>query len=367
MSIKTLIGILLFAIFFSSQLALSEVEVKGVATYTYEKKTLRKKRPTPKDYTAAQTKAVEAAWMQYTSGFNPAKMKNYMRWEDEIRKDISRYVISSIVVENQVDTSSLTITCVVKVKINDVALEAKLSALSASGNLSTGEGSLIVFVFTTRQIQSAKSFENKTTTVEGARTSSHSTESSSGDTVSREESSDVEESSGGTVERRSEALKYKLANDSISFEDIDSTMNAVLSPNGFEVSSYDDVVSICGGVERTVIESEFIFTNSMSRASRRSAINASRECDIGLFAVGTLDIGAPSIDSVTGNVVVTVSVRAGVSDITNRLPKRVASIGPIQASGWGTDEQSAGREALKAAATEAAKVIVDQLNAKGIN
>ena len=126
-------------------------------------------------------------------------------------------------------------------------------------------------------------------------------------------------------------------------------------------------MSECGGVEKTIIDKEFIENNAIQRKSRKSATDASRICDVKYLSVGTLDIGAPGRDSVTGNTLITVSVRAQVKNIEKRLPKTVASIGPIQASGTGSDEQVAGRNALKNAAIEAAKALVNQLNAKGLN
>jgi hypothetical protein len=154
---------------------------------------------------------------------------------------------------------------------------------------------------------------------------------------------------------------------SVNSADLDAAMSEILSPNGFEIIGYGDVVSECGGVEKTIIDAEFIEKNDIQRESQKSATDASRKCEVKYLSVGTLDIGAPGRDSVTGDTVITVSVRAQVKDIEKKLPKTVASIGPIQASGTGSDEQVAGRNALKNAAIEAAKALVNQLNAKGLN
>ena len=111
----------------------------------------------------------------------------------------------------------------------------------------------------------------------------------------------------------------------------------------------------------------FIGVNDdMSRRSRGSAIGASRDCEIRLFATGTIDIGVQDIDPVSGNRRVYVSVRGQVWNIDKRLPKKVTSVGPVQYAGLGPNDKVAMRNALTLAAEKAGREIVDQLNAKGI-
>ncbi len=144
-------------------------------------------------------------------------------------------------------------------------------------------------------------------------------------------------------------------------------MGEVLFTAGFEVVSYDDVVSECGGTERYVIADEFRESDEMSRPSRKGAIKASRECEVEIFATGTLDVGVQDTDSVTGNIAVWVNVRGQVWSIKKRLPRKIASVGPVQFKGEGPNDDVAKRNALILAAREASKAIVDQLNAKGIH
>ena len=99
----------------------------------------------------------------------------------------------------------------------------------------------------------------------------------------------------------------------------------------------------------------------------KSAIKGSRDCEVSYFAVGTLDVGVQDTDPVTGDKRVYVSVRGQVWNIDKRLPKTVASVGPVQYSGLGPDDAVAKRNALALAAKEVAKTIVHQMNAKGLN
>ena len=52
--------------------------------------------------------------------------------------------------------------------------------------------------------------------------------------------------------------------------------------------------------------------------------------------------------------------------LPEELPKKVASVGPIQYAGLGPDQIVAQRNALILAAREASKSLVDQMNAKGL-
>ncbi|CAM8343585.1 hypothetical protein MCEMOHM34_00741 [Candidatus Methylopumilus universalis] len=359
---KFIFGILFIFLLSFNAYADGPAERKGVATTIFTSGS----KPSDNEIKEAQDKAVAAAWDSYTAEFNSSKMKQYMLVKDDIKKNMKDYLISFVLIENQVNKDSKTITSIVKVKINESALDSKLSILSAAGQRASGEGSTIAFIFMVRQLDSTTVFKDKETSITQKKTAKKSTDSMKGDTDSLATDSFDKTTSGGSIEKKSATLKYRLLNNSVSSKDIESSMNSVLSPNGFEVSSYDDIVAECGGTPRNKIEKEFIETNDMSVETRKIVIKASRDCEVKFFSIATLDVGVSEKDS-AGNQSIVVSVRADVDNIEKKLPKKVASIGPLQARGSGSDEQSAAREAIKNAAVEAAKVIVDQLNAKGLN
>jgi hypothetical protein len=60
-------------------------------------------------------------------------------------------------------------------------------------------------------------------------------------------------------------------------------------------------------------------------------------------------------------------VRGQVWDVTRRLPKKVASVGPIQFSGLGPNPKVAKSNALILASREASRELVNQMNAKGLH
>ena len=340
----------------------SPIERKGAATSNYTSGS----KPNDNEIKDAHDKAVASVWDSYTAEFNTAKMKQYMLVKDDIKSHLNDFIISFVLIEDQINPDSKTITSVVKLKINESALEAKLSTLSAAGQKSSGEGSAIAFVFTVRQLESSISYKDKVVSMSQNKSAKRSTNTMGATTDSVSSESIDKSTTGGSVEKKSSSLKYHSLNISVSSKDIESAMNSVLSPKGFEVSSYDDIVAQCGGIPRKKIEKEFIETNDMSVESRKVVIKSFRDCEIKFFSTATLDVGLADKDA-AGNQSVVVSVRADIDNIEKKLPKRVASIGPVQAIGSGPDDQTATREAIKNAAIEAAKVIVDQLNAKGLN
>ena len=79
-----------------------------------------------------------------------------------------------------------------------------------------------------------------------------------------------------------------------------------------------------------------------------------------------MDVGLSEIDPVTGNQRTYVSVKSQVWNIDKRLPRKVASVGPVQYQGLGPNARVAQTNALIQAAEYVGNEIVNQLNAKGL-
>ena len=341
------------------------VRVKGVSTYIYESRVFSSD-PDAEDMQKALAKAKESAWNTYTSRFNAGRMKQYLQIKDEFQKNIDLYITELRLVNQSVDEDAKKVTTIVRAIINESAVNALFSKFSASGNQGSGEGSPFVFLFVARRAASVKSFDDKRVRITESESSRSDKERLSANDTSAISSttnrSFSRTASGGSTVKKSAEITYLVS----SSQDIDAAMSDVLSSSGFEVISYDDVVSECGGTERKLITDEFKRNDDMSRRSRRAAIKGSRECDVKFFATGTLDMGIRDTDPVTGNKRVVVSVRVQVWNITRRLPRKVASVGPVQYAGLGPDETVAQRNALILAAKEAGQTLVDQMNSKNI-
>jgi hypothetical protein len=255
----------------------------------------------------------------------------------------------------------------VRVKINESAVETKLSFESAAGKLESGEGSLFSFIFVAREASEVKSYDAKKTNITMAESKNMAEEKSSmndGTMVSGDATKSVKKvQTGGSSVKKADKVRYRVS----SNQNLDAAINEILSPAGFEIVEYNDVVSECGGAELEEIKNEFSADHEISRKTRKSALRSARECEVSYFAIGTLDVGMHDTDPVSGLKRVHVSVNAKVWNIERKLPKRIASVNSDTFAGLGPNPQVAHDNALKKAASITAKIIVDQMNAKSLN
>ena len=344
--------------------AAQEVNVKGKATSKFESG-LFSSSPSAEMKSKTIEAAKVAAWKRYTAAFNPAKQRSYKAMELEFLSALDQYVLDYSIVDEFTDESSSSYTVVLRLSVNGTAVDAKLSASSAAG-AQMGDGSYFAFIFLAREAASRTSFKAKETKIGTAQSglkSQESIASTGGTTVSGSQIKTQKKTvTGGSTVRKSDKVEYRTS----SSGDINAAISEKLTVAGFEVVDYGDVVSECGGAEPDAIKAEFSVSDSLSRKTRKMAIGGARACEVSYFAVGTLDIGVNDIDPVSGLQRVYVSVRGQVWNIAKRLPKKVASVGPVQFSGTGPDATVAMRNALRLAGQKAGSIMVDQMNMKNL-
>jgi len=314
----------------------------------------------------AVQEALLSAWKKYTSSFNAAKYKTYMKIEQDFTEHLDQYIASYNVIDEKNNSDDKKYTVAVKALINAVAVDSKLSSISAAGSTASGEGSMFSFIFVARDTATVKTYNNKVTKISKTEAISSAKETGamtgSNMVAGQSQKGMSKSTTGGSSEKKADKIQYVVS----SAADVDAAMNEILSPAGFEVIEYADIVSECGGVEPEVIKKEFSCQAELSRSVRKAAIAGARECEVPIFAIGTLDAGMEDTDPTSGLKRVYVSVNAKVYNIEKRLPKMVASVGPVQFAGLGPSAIVAKRNALSKAAKAAARSIVDQLNAKGV-
>ena len=341
------------------------VAVKGTVTTPF-KSGFFSNEPSPEMRIAAIEQGKLVAWKKYVSQFTGAQRDLLKKNEGVFVSNLGAYVTEVKVLDESISKDPAALITVIRATIDEGAIASALRERSAAASQGTGGGSQFVFIFVARELQSRKTFKNKENNISEnqlvANAESKVAVDGANSSESLDQSSMRKSASGGSTEVKRAKLTYQVS----SSKDINASMSNILSTAGYEIIEYDDVVSNCGGAERTVIMQEFSESDDMSRESRKAAIDGSRDCDVNLFATGTLDVGLSDTDPVSGMKRVFVSTRAQVWTLEKRLPKNVASVGPVQFSGLGPDAQVATRNALNLAAEEAAKEIVAILNSKGI-
>jgi hypothetical protein len=323
-------------------------------------------KPNPATRQAALAEAKKNALVRFASNFAAAKFALFQADEPRIYAELDQYVIDTLVIDEGANRDAKTYFTVVRATINDARLDALLNDRGAANAQALGgKGTAISYLFVARETESAKAFDTRRTDVMDAQAavSANQKQGVSGGSAKFAESAETTRSvtTGGSSLRKADEVSYRVT----SPENINTAMTNVFASNGFEVYDYRDVVSQCGGIAPERVYAEFAKADELSRDTRNGAFTAARQCSISVFAFGTMDIGLQDTDPVTGNKRVYVSVRSQLLDITGRLPRIIASVGPVQYAGLGPDQPVAMRNALQLAATEVARSISDQLNAKG--
>ncbi|HTT96758.1 MAG TPA: hypothetical protein VMF58_01800 [Rhizomicrobium sp.] len=307
---------------------------------------------------------------RYAANFSMAKFKLYQGVEHDIKAHIEDYISQPTVVDEGYRKTESKYFIVIRTTINTNRLEAELNGAPDHGGVAQAMPQrkiAISFLFVARSTSSVKSFNDRVTSVEVNSEDKSAKQSQGLHGGSAKFSSSYQDTTvhttGGNTVRQADQVTYVVS----SPEDMNASMSQVFSDNGFDVYDYRDVSAQCGGAKPETMYQAFSSSDILSRELRKSAFDAAKQCSVNTFATGTLDVGLQDTDPVTGQKRVYVSVRAQLNDLSGPLPRVLASVGPVQYSGLGPDQQVAGRNALLTAASEAAKEISNQLRSKGLN
>jgi len=110
----------------------------------------------------------------------------------------------------------------------------------------------------------------------------------------------------------------------------------------------------------------YVEHDNLTSAMRKKATNAAKEAEMPFIALATMTVGRTEKDSATGMDKSTVTITAQIFDTQSKFTRTMASVGPVQFIGTGTNPKIAETNALITAATIASRDLVDQLRAKGV-
>jgi hypothetical protein len=145
-------------------------------------------------------------------------------------------------------------------------------------------------------------------------------------------------------------------------------MTGVFADAGYDVVEADQVEGASNGLLNIdQIRGAYGHGDDLPSKLTHDATQGVQQAGIGLFALGTLDVGMQDIDPVSGNTRVYVTVTGKVYNVQGRFARTLSSVGPVQYAGLGPDASVARTNALKIAAQKAAQQMVDELNNKGLH
>ncbi len=333
------------------------IEMRGQIAHPYEGGVFSDS-PSDDDKAEALKAAKIAALKKYFSSMGPAQQKLLRELKPRIDANPDEFLTGCTIVAEDVNKKMKVFNLVVRAEINEQLINAELKANTASNMMPSGSGSAFSSLFVARRVTSSKQFKERQTTISQSDAEASGSYSQGTETASKTSVT----TTGGNVVRKVARNTYGK----LSSTDFDASFNEILTSNGFETIDYSDVASECAGPAYSSIQNAFMKSDELPQNLRKHVIQSAKKCDIRYLAIGYLNVNAPETDTVSGNKKVVVSVNGMVWDVEKRLPRKVGSVGPVQAFGLGPDEDTARRAALNIAAQKAADIIASQLGMKNL-
>lgn len=311
--------------------------------------------------------AKKKAILKFTSHFESARLKLFEPLLEKVLANLDEYVPEVEIISSEKNQATKRYEVIVEASVDESRLERLIAenvAKAGKPGEKAGEPLAMTFLFVARETQSVKTFQERVTD-KMARESSGSAQESDGVSEDagtyRGEYKKVDEvavTTGGSTLRQADEIQYAGV---ATVSEVDAKVTEVFSKADIQVTDPADV-----GVDVAALKKQFAVGSDISGEVRKAALDACRAAGVDLVAIGTMDTGVADKDAATGLSRVYVTVTAKITDLRKKLPVSVASIGPIQFAGLGTDAQVAKRNALIESATKATKDLVDQLRSKGL-
>ena len=365
------------AFLFSCLLAAQTVSVRDEASVDVPRSVFGSE-PSNEIKQEARRKAMDLAWKRYQAqNSSGARAALFDKNADEFKKLLTDLCAFSFY-EEIFDKDAAKFTVKVRASCDQKKIDAAFAKLDATSAKSGSEKMLFTFVFMVRRASDSTNFIDKVTKTSSSTAATANTDQNSDSSNGNNKSSvSVSQDSAsvtttattqkkGTIEKRDAVFKFRVEQS----EGVDNAVTNVLTTAGFEVAKYSDVMGECPGVKMDELVVNFADpkpnqAESVDPDLRRRMITSARDCEQQFFAVGLVDI-LKSEELPDKTVRVTVALTADVRDIRKRVPTAVAAIAAEQFQSIGRDRIEAANSAIRMAAANGTREIVDMLRARGI-
>lgn len=317
------------------------LQVKGVGTVSYTGVV------TPEIKEKAYVKAQVAAVERYYAESGESEAQNFEAIQDKVAENLEKFILSTTVLNEQDQPSFHKYSVSARVELNVTKLKNTLRGSTAVGQANTGSKSQLVYLFMGREADSVRSYDARVFQRVDVGTKEKAGNAS------------VQIETGGSTTRKADETTYKL----LPMSNYTTSISSVFTQNGFVVV---EPFSVIGDKDSKAINKDFSTGSDLSSTTLRSVVGTLYKAKIPYLIIATLDAGAPNPDPATGMARVGVTVTARVLDLTNTLPREVASVPAVQYFGVGPDNQAATVKSLKDASLTAAREVVSRLNTAGI-
>lgn len=333
----------------------------------------------------------------YFAKLSGASTANYENVKAKIDANLSRYVLSYVILDKQKSDSDITVS--LKAKLNGSMLKNTVMGASATSKTKSSVRSPILSIFVARQIESTKTFDKHVykrvdtgsevnadiqgqsrsqTTVshQGSQGQSIGTnrisvnDNKTTDTSARAQAnvtghthtSQTKQSGGSTVVKSSQTT-WRIFPSS----DLNSAITSELTGQGYQVVDEAFVEGQTNGLlSIKQINHDYSRGQDLQPSTLVNMEKGAKKLGIRYLALGTMDMGQTGTDPNNGNVRVGVTVNAKVYDLSGRFPRQAVVVGPVQFFGESSTEQAAQVQALKNAGTDAAKEMSSRMQEEGL-
>lgn len=350
---------------------------KGMASIIYKgKATTEIKQQAVVD---AQFNALE----RYIAESNPAKARSFDAKKQEVLTRITDFVLSSTILSEDDSKDRKTYSVVLRADINEARLQNLLNDSNVQAKQSSNSISkTITFVFVSRMQSSVQQFDERVykrsdSNTKSVGSSKSNTTASESENISSSSASinevvnkgsnsnsksSVTNESGGSSTQKADKIEWSVT----SSNEVNTSMTGVFSDAGLDVVEAEYVEGESRGLLNLAsIRKDYSTGSDIAPQNLRNMVTGVKSAGIYFIATGTLDVGMKDRDPVSGNTRVFVTVNGKVMDISGKFPKTISSVGPMQYAGLGPSENAARTNALKLAAEQTAKQMIDELNTKG--
>ncbi len=343
-------------------------------------------QPSATEIRTLQRLAALNAVERLVAGDGESSTRAFERIRDSLTTRFDQIVLGVLELSRSVDTDSKQVTMHVRADISDARLRDLLRATAANTSATAAERSMMGMFMLARSQIGVQRFDverrESSSTMANARVDgradsarkAHEAESlkgasvtlddrvtsTRGITLSAESTSTVARS--GTSIARADRVAYTVA----AAQDLESAIGSKLNVAGYE--PVEGALLEDDGEPPLLdeVRADFGTGDDLKATTLRRMLAAARRQSVRFVLVGFVEGGLPSTDEVSGSQRVDAKVTAKVYDLSGRLPRTVVTVGPTVHFGLGPDAGTARTNAIKSAAEETARAVLDQLSNKQV-
>jgi hypothetical protein len=359
--------------------ALGQVQsAKGRATVTYASVV------TPEVKTQALQNAQFKALEMHYAEAGEAESENFDNIRPLVAANPDRFILNTVILneEDRPDLHQYSVT--VRVDLNAAQLRNAVKGGSSVANAAKSDKSTLTFLFVSRQVDAVKTYDahvyervDKTGTANAEATTAE--KGTEGESIGKSQiSTNASKSSksvgsahvsatterGGSTTQKADVTTWRL----FPSANLSSVFRGIFTNAGFKVvdAAYVEPRSH-GKLSVQAVEDDYQIGKDLKSITLQNMVAGLKNAQVPYLAFGTLDVGVTGTDPATGLMRVAVTANAKILDVSGEFPEDAATVGPVQYAGIGPTEDEARTNALKLAATSAARELVSQVTNKGIH